>query len=141
MYVGKALCFIMKFESPILNINELASRKLIERTISRLKPEPDNFAILSESEMSYIQCLHTESGFIVQFQNESIDEHYEFSDYLSESQTTSLFQAYLSKVEDWQGSLEYTRVNLRGFWGSLGLALGSFGGGLIRGFRDARNKT
>ena len=131
----------MKIESPILNVSELATEELVENTIGGLTFGPDNFAVLSKSEMSFIQCLNTEKGFIVQFQEESIDKHYEFIAYLSKSKTIALFQAYLSKSQKWQGSLEYTRVNLRGFWGGLGYTLGRFMGRFYHGVNNARNKT
>jgi len=131
----------MKFISPKLEIDEEATGELVESALSSLKGEVDSFAILSESEMSYVQALVTENGFIVQFQNGSIDQHYEFEIYLSRPQTISLFQAYLEKSPNWQGSLQYKKVNLRGFWGNLGLTLGRFIGGFIRGFKDTRKKT
>ena len=71
----------MKFIAPKLNIDQEATNVLIESSISALKGEVDSFAILSKDEMTYMQALCTENGFIVQFQIGSIDEHYEFDTY------------------------------------------------------------
>ena len=106
----------MKFTSPINNIDEDATEALIERTISGLKAEPDAFVILENDEMNYIQALRVEHGFIVQFQNGSVDKHYEFNIYLSRPQTINLFKSYLLGVDNWQGYLTFSKKNLRGFY-------------------------
>ena len=131
----------MNFTSPKLNIDEKASDKLIDSSISALKDEVDSFAILAESEMNYVQVLVTEHGFVVQFQNGSIDEHFEFNTYLSRPKTINLLQAYLLNSDKWQGDLPYSRVNLGSFWYNLGRTIGRFFGGIVRGFMQARNKT
>lgn len=131
----------MKFTSPKLDIDEEATDDLIESSISALKGEADSFAILSDEELTYVQALATEHGFVVQFQIGSIDQHFEFDTYLSRPQTISLFQSYFAKSSNWQDSLPYSKVNLRGFWGNLGLTFGRFIGGFVRGFKDVRKKT
>jgi hypothetical protein len=131
----------MKFTSPKLGIYEEASEDLIEKSISKLKDEVDSFAILSVDDMNYIQALATEHGFVVQFQNESLDEHYEFDTYLSRPQTINLFQAYLHGIEKWQGSLSYSKVKISGVFDKVGFALGSFVGGLVQGLKERRKKT
>ena len=132
---------LMNFISPKLDIDEKASDKLIESSISALKNEVDSFAILAESEMNYVQVLVTEHGFVVQFQNGSIDQHFEFDTYLSRPQTIKLLQTYFSKSANWQGDLPYSRINLGGFWYNLGRTIGRFCGGVVRGFKQAHNRT
>ncbi len=131
----------MKLTSPKLEIEEEATVDLIESSISALKGEVDSFAILSSDEMNYIQALATKNGFVVQFQNGSIDEHYEFDTYLSRPQTIKLFQAYLQGIEDWPENLNYSKIQIIGLAGRLGLTLGRFVGGLVQGFQDGRSKT
>lgn len=130
----------MKLKLPNFDIEENATEALIETTISGLKEEPDSFVILETDEMNYIQALFTENGFIVQFQEGSIDKHYEFNTYLSRPQTISLFKSYLSGIDDWQGDIAYSKINLRGFIGQIGYAIGGFFGGLVRGYREAKKK-
>ncbi|TVZ37633.1 hypothetical protein P886_1975 [Alteromonadaceae bacterium 2753L.S.0a.02] len=131
----------MKLESPKLGIEENATLELIQKVLSSLKEEEGSFAILSESKMSYIQALMTKNGFIVQFQDESLDRHYEFDNYLSRSQTIVLFQKYLNKSPNWSGLLKYKSKNIRGFRGYLGLIVGRFVGGFIRGINETKRKT
>jgi hypothetical protein len=130
----------MKLTSPINNIDENATEALIESTISGLKAEPDAFAILENDEMNYIQALRVEHGFIVQFQNGSVDKHFEFDTYLSRPQTIALFKSYLHGIENWQGDLAYSKTDLRGFAGRIGFAIGSFFGGFVRGYKEAKKK-
>lgn len=130
----------MKLKSPKFDIDENATETLIESTISDLKAEPDAFAILENDEMNYIQALRVENGFIVQFQNGSIDNHYEFKTYLSRPQTIKLFKSYLLGIDNWQGDFVYSKMNLRGFVGRIGFAMGSFFGGIVRGYKKAKEK-
>ena len=130
----------MKLTAPILNIDEEATDRLIESSLSKLKGGIDSFAILGADEMNYIQALATENGFVVQFQNGSLDEHYEFDTYLSRPQTIKLFQAYLQRTKNWQGNLSFSKVKIMSMAGKLGFAIGSFFGSLVQGFKDGRNK-
>ena len=53
-----------------------------------------------------------------------------------------LFEQFLiEKKPEWQGGLSYSQIDLRGFSGRVGLTLGRFFGGIIRGYKDARKKT
>lgn len=61
--------------------------------------------------------------------------------YLSRPQTICLFQAYLQGVEKWQGSFSYSKVKISGVFDKVGFAFGSFIGGLVKGFKEARKKT
>ena len=131
----------MKLSCPILYIENKATEELIDSTISALKKEPDSFAIMGDDEMNYIQALMTKNGFVVQFQNGSIDEHYEFKTYLSRPQTIKLFKGYLLGNDNWQGNLPYSKIDLRGFAGRFGLAIGRLLGGFVRGFKEAKKKT
>ena len=139
--VNFPLCLVMKLISPKLKIDAEATEHLIESSISKLKCEIDSFAILGVDEMNYIQALSTENGFVVQFQNGSLDEHYEFDTYLSRPQTIQLFQAYLKRSKSWQGNLSYSKVQIMGIAGKLGFTIGNFVGGLVKGFQEGRNKT
>ena len=131
----------MKLTAPKFDLEEEATEALIDTTISALKSEPDSFAILGKDEMNYVQALKTEKGFVVQFQNGSLDEHYEFNTYLSRPQTIGLFKEYFFGNKNWQGNLEYSKVDLRGFAGRFGLMIGRLLGGFVRGFKDAKRKT
>ena len=131
----------MKLTSPKLRIDEEATEHLIDSSISTLKGEVDSYAILAADEMNYVQALATENGFVVQFQNGALDEHYEFDTYLSRPQTIQLFQAYLQGIKNWQGNLSYSKVQIMSTAGKLGFTIGSFVGGLVKGFKEGRSKT
>ena len=126
----------MRLVSPSLNIDEIATLELIENTLNSINEQIDSFAVLAKDDMNYVQTLNTENGFIVQFQNGSIEEHYEFETYLSRPQTLKLFKAYFCREVHWSGNLSYSKVELRGFWGKLGLVLGRFTGSIARVLRN-----
>ena len=77
----------MRLTSPAIELDEEATESLISSTVSKLENEVDSFAILSQDDMTYVQALMTEHGFVVQFQYGSINEHYEFDNYLSRPPT------------------------------------------------------
>ncbi|MFT7562123.1 MAG: hypothetical protein ACI93R_004057 [Flavobacteriales bacterium] len=131
----------MNIVVPKMKINCEASEELVRNVVSKLKEEPDSFAILSKDETNYVQVLMTENGFMVQFQNGSLNEHYEFDTYLSRPKAISIMLAYLNSDDIWQGELSYSKINTGGFAWSLGLRVGRFFGGLCRGFKEARQKT
>lgn len=136
-----ALCSRMKLESPKLKNTHEATEELIESIISELKVEQDAFVILSKDELNYVQALNTEKGFIVRFQEGSIDKHYEFEEYLDKSKTIGLFKVYKQDISGWQGKNRYFKVNLRGFIGGLGYKLGKFVGSFARGIINIFRQT
>jgi len=70
--------------------------------------------------MNYVQALATENGFVIQFQNGSLDEHYEFDTYLSRPKTIDLFIAYMNGITEWKGSLKYSKAEITGMAEKIG---------------------
>jgi hypothetical protein len=124
-----------------LNLDEAANEKLIEKTINSLKDTVGVFCILERDELNYVQSLNTEHGFILEFQNGSIDHHYQISTLLSRPQTIALLKAYFNSKEDWCAKFEIQKKNIRSSLGRLGYNIGSFIGNFIRGFKEVCNKN
>jgi hypothetical protein len=130
----------MKITSPTLNVNENASDSIIQKIFSDLPNKSDPYVILEVSDMSYLQSVWTEDGFIVEFQIDSIDQHFILNNALTSAQVVQLFTLYFKKDERWLADYEYTRKNLRGFWGGLGYSIGNFIGSITRGFKEGSAK-
>ena len=130
----------MKITSPTLNIDENASDSIIQSIFSALPEKSDPYVILEVSDMSYLQSVWTENGFIVEFQIDSIDQHYIINNALTCDQVVQLFTLYFTSDDRWLGNYEYTRKNLRGFWGGLGYSIGNFVGSITRGFKEGSAK-
>ncbi len=130
----------MKITSPTLNVNENASDSIIQSIFSDLPEKSDPYVILEVSDMSYLQSVWTEDGFIVEFQIDSLDQHFILNNALTCAQVIRLFTLYFKNDEHWLGDYEYTRKNLRGFWGGLGYSIGNFFGSITRGFKEGSAK-
>ncbi|MCW8880356.1 MAG: hypothetical protein OQK51_25130 [Kangiellaceae bacterium] len=128
----------MKISSYTLQIDKEANESLIDEVISKLPERDDPFAILSKDDMNYMQCLWTEQGFILRYQEGSIDRHYCSSDFLDGINVVRAFKQYLCGENAWKDSCEFYLMNHRGFWGSLGYKTGLFFGSILRGFKEAR---
>jgi len=130
----------MKITSPTLNVNEKASESIIESIFLELPEKSDPYVILEISDLSYLQSVWTEDGFIVEFQIDSIDQHFVLNKVITYSQVVQLFILYFNGDEVWLGNYDYTRKNIRGFWGGLGYSIGNFVGSITRGFKEGSAK-
>jgi hypothetical protein len=130
----------MKITSPTLNVNENASNSIIQSIFSELPEKADPYVILEVSDMSYLQSVWTPDGFIVEFQIDSIDQHFIINNALTCAQVVQLFTLYFESDDRWLGDHEYTRKNLRGFLGGLGYSIGNFIGSITRGFKEGSAK-
>ena len=129
--------FPMNLSSYTLSIDEVATPKLIGEVISQLPNHEDPFATLAVDTYTYIQCLWTEDGFILEYQDGSIDRHYCSGDYLSSDAVIAALVQYHNNEDIWRTNIEFYRKNLRGFWGNLGYQIGCFIGSLTRGFKGS----
>lgn len=131
----------MKIESPILNINEEATEGLVNKVIRALKSEKiDPFAILSDGDLTYVQTVWTENGFVLEFQEGSTNRHYEVMQYLSAPKVQDIFCRFLNGEDSWKGSYPIKKKKAVSLFYKAGYALGNFLGNLARGFSEARKK-
>jgi hypothetical protein len=131
----------MNIEAPILKINQEASPSLIDETIRALKgKEVDPFAILSEDAMTYVQTVWTEHGFVLEYQEGSVEEHYEITEFLSVPKVQAIFRYVLNGDNSWKHDYPIQKKHMRTLTYRLGRLLGSFFGHLKRGFNEGRNR-
>ena len=130
----------MKLEAPTLNVNEAARVESIARVIRELEGRENPYAILSANDLTYVQALWTEDGYVVEYQEGSIDRHFVLGDYLKSEEVENFFGSFLSEDNDWKNEYIVWRKNIRGFWRNLGYQIGIFFGSFLRGFRETREK-
>ncbi len=121
----------MQLVYPLKKIDAFPTNKLVEECVNSLVKEDNAFLILKKDEMTYVQILNTDYGVVLQFQEGSVESHFEFDEYLSRPKAIYLLQSYVSFNEDWNKGFEYHKVNVQGFWGRLGYKLGLFFGRLL----------
>ena len=95
-----------------LNGTELAQpldEALIIRSLQALDREDDSFLILSKDEMSYIQtCRESDGRYVLEYQEGSLDQHYECADALLTFQKVSMaFTGYFNGTDEWKTALTW----------------------------------
>ena len=96
-------------ESPILNPTE----EDIEKEIQKVDGKENGFAILSLDEMTYLQIAgDTSSGFVMEYQNGSLDEHYSTEENVSEKEVIEAFQAFTRGETTWIDQFNWKKEEL-----------------------------
>ena len=92
-------------------IEESVDNNLLRETIMTLGPEDDNFVVLSRDEMTYMQAAGDPStGYIVEYQNGSLDEHYSCVDTdVGVEDVISAFNSYFKKDGRWKSALPWQK--------------------------------
>lgn len=124
----------MKLIFPLAGIDHFATDKLIRDSVDQMNDTIGSYLILEKDELTYAQALSTENGIIVQFQEGSINSHFEFDVYMSRPRAINLLLAYADEDKDWKMGFLYRKVNVQGFWGALGYKLGHLYGSLSKFF-------
>lgn len=122
----------MKLIFPLAEIEQFATETLIRDSVNQLNDAIGSYLILEKDELTYVQVLSTENGIVVQFQEGSINSHFEFDTYMSRPKTISLLLAYAEEDKDWQMGFSYSKVSVQGLWGALGYKLGRLCGSVLR---------
>lgn len=90
------------------------STDLIARTVASLADTDDFFLILAKDEMTYIQTSgSTKSGFVLEYQDGSIEEHYSCADApLNAEQIVETLQRYLTNHDRWRSDFTWEKEEL-----------------------------
>jgi len=128
----------MKLSSPTLDIDEAASPGLIEEVVSALPEKADPFAILTREQLSYVQTCWTPEGFVFEYQDGSVDQHFVANTLLTADEVVQAFTEYLAGSDEWCSRYQFSAKKIRGIRFRIGYSIGSFFGSLVRGFREAR---
>ena len=84
----------------------------IREAIQALKGGSNSFVILHRSKYTYLQCHGGKSvGYSLEYQEGSLDEHYECSDDLTEKDVIEVFQAYRNEDESWKAKFSWVKQN------------------------------
>lgn len=96
----------------------------ISEGLAELTGFEDSFAILSRSEMTYVQTSGGQAtGFVVEYQVESLDSHFRSRrNDLPLETVQELFLAYAAGDESWRSRIDWVRDDLSRLESSSGLA-------------------
>ncbi len=122
----------MRLIAPTIEIDEIATANRIASAIVDLQGKENPYLILEVSELTYAQTLWVGSGYELEYQAGSIDQHFMAVSVLSEKEVTNALVAYLSAQDNWNNGIEFEVKNIRGTAGKLGFILGKMVGRLFR---------
>ncbi len=87
----------------------------IKNGIEDLGNTDDSFAILSKSDMIYIQTSGTKKdGFVLEYQNGSTDKHFHVPGLLTESEVIKAFILYAKGNDQWERDFAWEKQNIDG---------------------------
>jgi len=91
----------------------VVTKEHITASLSALDGVWDSFLILSRDEMHYVQtCGDKSSGFQVEYQEGTLDEHYECCLLLSFKETVDIFHSYFDGTDDWKQNHSWKKMQL-----------------------------
>jgi hypothetical protein len=88
--------------------------QIIAQALQNLTGEGDSFAILSKTEMMYIQTAgSSEEGFVLEYQDGSLDRHFRCSDeHLDLDKVIWAFTLYICGDERWRTEFNWEKEEL-----------------------------
>lgn len=122
----------MRLIAPAIDIDEIATADLIGSTIQELQGRENPYLILEASELTYAQTVWVGSGYELEYQTGSIDQHFKSVSVLSAKEVTDALIAYLSRYDNWHIGIAFEVKDIRGTAGRLGHTLGKIVGRLFR---------
>jgi serine/threonine protein kinase HipA of HipAB toxin-antitoxin module len=114
-----------------------ATDSSIAAIVAEIQGTNDPFLILGgDDQQRYMQALETPTGFVLDFQEGSIDQHYRTKrEDLSSQEIIDAFRQYLAWGGKGRPAFDYERIELRRPSYRVGFSLGNLVGRLVRFFR------
>ena len=99
----------MRLQAPGLSLNREANQQVVSDTLSQLKNCSDAVAILSRSELTYIRGLWTDQGYILEYQDGSVEQHFTSPKLLALDEIQAIFRQYLSGNDAWKEKYDFEK--------------------------------
>lgn len=105
----------MTIECPAIDLYKEATTSDIDNAISKVQEGVEHpFVVLMKDDMTYVQAGLTENGFVLEYQEGSLAEHYVATVYLEPEEVSSVFTLYLYGNEAWKKAYTYRNKNIAG---------------------------
>lgn len=115
----------MKLISPTLNIDQEATPRLVEKVVKKLVGRDYPFLILEKTEMTYMQSLWTENGYIIEYQEDDILHHYINAGFIAQDDAIWTLLSYLKGQHYWKNRHEFVKKDIDTISSESGDSLGS----------------
>ena len=97
----------MIIHAPTLKREEEATAENIAEIVRRIKGKDKPFAILKQTNMTFIQTLWTSEGYILAYQENDIEHIYRAKELVSQKDTIWALQSYLKGDESWKSKFDF----------------------------------
>ncbi|MCK5715073.1 MAG: hypothetical protein KAH64_03855 [Nitrosomonadaceae bacterium] len=114
----------MNIICPTLNREESASEKNIKELIPLLKEKEDPFLILEKDQLTYMQILWSTDGYIIEYQEGSVQQHYQSTEAVSSESVIEVLLLYLKENNNWKNSFKFQTVEIQDKIHKTGYKLG-----------------
>lgn len=106
----------MTLEGEYLPVLQNPSAHRIRDEIQVLDVKGDGFLILAVNELTYIQVARNRSGFIVEYQQGSVDAHFRACRELDSVAAADLMVRYRDGNSNWSSSSDWEKVRVTRPW-------------------------
>lgn len=132
----------MWIQSPHCDGAKAATPEAVAQVVAALPGKEDPFAIVGGlDDQTYMQTLWTPEGFVLEYQEGSVDQHYR--SVRRDLGAADVIRALCKYVESDGAAtpeLEFQRVKIGSVWFRLGYWVGQLLGSVKRGFDERRRK-
>jgi len=119
----------MKLQCPTLELETSeVTDSLLSSTIASLIEKDDPFLILERSEMSYLQAVWGTDGFWVEYQVDTLDQHFQSIDEISTTDTIKIFTSYLAGQDMKESGFQFEKKEIQSIEHKVGFSLGKIMG-------------
>ena len=94
---------------PAFEKEVIASEKIIAELVPMINGQNNPFIILQKGEMTYIQTLWTPKGYMLEYQEGTVSEHYMLCTPTTEENAVWALQCYLNEKLYWKTKFKFKK--------------------------------
>jgi hypothetical protein len=125
----------MIIHAPTLHREEEATAENIAEIVRLLKGKDKPFAILKDTNMTFMQTLWTPGGYILAYQEKDIMHIYRAREFVSQADAIWALQSYLKGENNWKSKFNFEHKTIDNPLVTISYRLGTIAGKIIQFFK------
>lgn len=97
----------MRIAAPTLNLDCEADEQTVLDALAQLENRTDPFVFLLRSELTYVQGLWTDKGYILEYQDGDVEQHFTSPKVLTLDEIQTVFLQYLAGGGAWKEQYDF----------------------------------
>jgi hypothetical protein len=127
----------MIIHAPTLKREEEATAENITEIVRLLKGKDKPYAILKDTNMTFMQILWTPEGYILAYQEKDIMHIYRAREFVSQADAIWALQSYLKREERWKSKFAFEHKTIDSPLVKISYTLGTIAGKIIQFIRGS----